>query len=608
MSFILLLLPMLLVLGTVFRLDNNLANGVVTAKHFWFYGLIGVSSISVLIYCVFNRPFNFIFGLVDLVFLTLCLVALLPSLFIYEVSTVCVIQIILLFVLYLYFKIAISASRINLYFLLLALLVTAFIEGVWGLRQLYGFLPSQHSMFRMTGSFFNPGPYAGYLAVVMPIAVFYAFSDYKVWKKRFNFKFILFYVRSVVSMLTLLVILFALPPTMSRAAWLAVLVSCCLCVGFFLTKKNSVVVLFKIHRRSFLRFMPIALIVLVLGFYGVYHLKKDSADGRALIWKNSINIIKENPLGVGVGNFAGVYGREQIKFFDTGNPSEHDKLIAGNPDYAFNEFLQIAVEFGLPGLLLFLSLVVVSLYKAITNRLYAPVVSVVSLLIFASMSYPFRVLPFMIVFVFLIAACNPVINSKPKRQSSVLLAVPLFLMMSVFAVLRTQHETYHAYKDWNRARYLYTLGMFIEAKPVYLQFYPQLNDNIEFLFEYGRILSKTGEYAASNEILFSALKRSNDPMFYNIIGQNFQQLEEYELAQENYNRAALMVPHKLYPHYLLAKLYIQIMDIHKAEQAVKTLFERNPKVNSPAVDEMRNEIYLIIQESGLDFNLEFNQN
>ena len=42
------------------------------------------------------------------------------------------------------------------------------VEAVWGLCQLYGFSVSGHSRYALTGSFFNPGPYAGYLAKISP--------------------------------------------------------------------------------------------------------------------------------------------------------------------------------------------------------------------------------------------------------------------------------------------------------------------------------------------------------------------------------------------------------------------------------------------------------
>ena len=44
-------------------------------------------------------------------------------------------------------------------------IATGLIEAIWGFRQLQGWAYSNHSLFRLTGSFFNPGPYSGYLAI-----------------------------------------------------------------------------------------------------------------------------------------------------------------------------------------------------------------------------------------------------------------------------------------------------------------------------------------------------------------------------------------------------------------------------------------------------------
>ena len=35
------------------------------------------------------------------------------------------------------------------------------VEAVWGMQQLHGHVYSHHSLFRLTGSFFNPGPIPG---------------------------------------------------------------------------------------------------------------------------------------------------------------------------------------------------------------------------------------------------------------------------------------------------------------------------------------------------------------------------------------------------------------------------------------------------------------
>ena len=55
-------------------------------------------------------------------------------------------------------------------------LLTGAIEAIWGLAQLYGFTPSQHSRFELTGSFFNPGPYSGFLVAILPLALYYTLT------------------------------------------------------------------------------------------------------------------------------------------------------------------------------------------------------------------------------------------------------------------------------------------------------------------------------------------------------------------------------------------------------------------------------------------------
>ena len=50
-----LLIPFCLVLSTVFAVDETLANGVVSAKYFWFYVVMGVTALISLIAYGFRR-------------------------------------------------------------------------------------------------------------------------------------------------------------------------------------------------------------------------------------------------------------------------------------------------------------------------------------------------------------------------------------------------------------------------------------------------------------------------------------------------------------------------------------------------------------------------
>jgi hypothetical protein len=225
-SFLFLLLPFLLVLSTVFVIDKGLADGVVSGKYFWFYGAMGLASLSVFILCC-CYPLRFRFNLLDALVLLYGILSLSLSYF-YHQSEVFTKQVLLLLVILLYFcfRVVLSINRISRYWLVVFLIVTALIEAVCGLRQLYGYDQSQHHLFKMTGSFFNPGPYSGYLAVITPLAFYYVLADYKVLKSRFSFRLSWFYLRWTVSILTVISVLLVLPAAMSRASWLAVSGSC----------------------------------------------------------------------------------------------------------------------------------------------------------------------------------------------------------------------------------------------------------------------------------------------------------------------------------------------------------------------------------------------
>ena len=55
-------------------------------------------------------------------------------------------------------------------FLFFSFILLGIIEAIWELGQLYGVVLSHHSQFLLTGSFYNPGPYSGFLAMIFPIA------------------------------------------------------------------------------------------------------------------------------------------------------------------------------------------------------------------------------------------------------------------------------------------------------------------------------------------------------------------------------------------------------------------------------------------------------
>lgn len=135
--------------------------------------------------------------------------------------------------------------------------------------------------------------------------------------------------------------------SMSRTAWLACMLSIIPILTTQLKKSTQ-----KASVSIFVLF--ICLMATAISFY---QLKKESADGRLFIWKITYSIVKEHSLfGIAIGNFPGFYGEAQEEYFREGKGNEYEKMLAGAPDTAYNEYLQIWVETGIFGLMLYLGL------------------------------------------------------------------------------------------------------------------------------------------------------------------------------------------------------------------------------------------------------------
>jgi len=611
----LLFAPFALTFATVFIIDNRLANGVVSSKYFWFYGSMGLITITTLIHSLIpSLPHSFKFSKTDL-FIFLFAGSVFFSVWMHgdtSTNTTKLTLLALLLVLYFCLRLVLGdegqrakgeGRKFRIIFFIIIL--TGLVEAVWGLLQLYGFKPSQHALFKLTGSFFNPGPYAGYLAVMFPLALHYLVNNgtrmTQMMRIHADLKFLSASIRVIrvigfplIAGVTCIAIILVLPAAMSRASWLAAVAGSLvvLVLRFFHRPQ------FTVHRLpSVFRPLPLILLLclLVAAFAGMYYLKKNSADGRLLMWKVSLTALVKHPFGVGFGHFPNAYGDAQAAYFASGKASKTEKYVAGNPEYGFNEFLQIAIESGIVSLGLFITALVFVFRGLMKNKDWGAMGSLVALLVFACFSYPFSVLPFPIVFVFLLAISHSSrtrmtrierINADTKIKSAIISAI---CVICVLSLLYKQYRVYKAYNQWNKSRMYYQAGMYRDAAASYEPLYPYLNDQIQFLFEYGRSLSQSEQPEKSNEVLLQAMQISCDPMLYNVMGKNYQAMKAYNKAEEYLLKSTRIVPNRLYPYCLLMKLYVETGEEKKAREAAGVVLTKEPKVQSQAVREMREE-------------------
>jgi len=267
--------------------------------------------------------------------------------------------------------------------LFLALIAGGILQAICGNLQLWGYYPSHHNLFKLTGSFFNPGPYAGYLASVFPAALGFWLFSIKIASKNKNpssskiigvlnrgLKIVTAWLNksglkikkverkshqqnlineiiNYLVIIALISIILVLPASRSRAAWLAVLGAS----AYLLIVKYRGYLKEWFNLSFAIKFSLIifTVAILSLGLTGLYLMKRNSADGRLLIWKVTAKMIADYPVtGTGMDGFKAHYMDYQAEYFRQ-NPDSDEAMVAGNANYAFNELLHQTAEHGLAG-------------------------------------------------------------------------------------------------------------------------------------------------------------------------------------------------------------------------------------------------------------------
>ena len=439
------------------------------------------------------------------------------------------------------------------------------------LGQLLGYGISNHLRFVVTGSFFNPGPCGIFLAGVFVLAVAMMKKGYR--KVGFN----LMFVRYVTACVTFGVTLVALVPTMSRAGWIGAL------VGVMLLYRREIVAWGNTRRRWVIGGGIVGMIVVLMLFY---LLKKDSANGRLFIWQNTVSAYWKTPLfGVGIDGFERAFAEAQHDYFEKEKVLEQDNRhveMAGVVESAFNEPLALFLLLGAVGGVL---TAMVLFFKL--QRLTAYSCVAVALLVASFFSYTFYIPSIAIVLLFAVAQL-PDRRVRGGRYVNVL----MFGIMGIVVLFFDFREfgRREAYRKWKNNAVYYTWEDYQSVVEEYGKLYPVLKNDFKFLFEYGHSLHKVGRYEESNIMLKRGIRHSADPMFWNIAGNNYLALKQYDQGMTAYLRAYYTCPNRVYPLYLLTKLEAERGDTTMMNYYGRILLGKRPKVPSLAVDEMKFEI------------------
>lgn len=424
-----------------------------------------------------------------------------------------------------------------------AVFVWGIAEAGCGLMQALGWRSSRHALYALTGHFRNPGPFGGFVACVMAVAGAFVLrfpirsgmtETSGMTGPSGKFGRILAQGIYYLAWAALGLGVIVLPASMSRAGWLALAVALAVEALRLPRVRNWV------HGHRWV--VPTSVLVTAVLLVGAFLIKSESALGRLQIWRMECRAIAERPwTGSGPGMLLWAYGEAQEAFFRAHLETVPPAVIraAGCPEYAFNEFLGLGVEYGLPALMLAILLVVSAV--VVLHRADSPFAAgLTAWAVFACASYPLstpqlRILGLGFILVAILAGC-----SRIQKH-------PAGLLPLVVALLLVGWMGLH--------------GSFRETG----------GESFRQVYARGRALHLEERYEESSAVLELGAKMSCDPMFEIILGKNAEALGDVSKAEALYEKAHYMVPSRLYPLVRLMRLQIRMGRNQEALQTAQRI-------------------------------------
>jgi O-antigen ligase len=443
-----------------------------------------------------------------------------------------------------------------------------FLQASYGILQYFNIAPVSAG-FPITGSFDNPAGFAACLCAGF-LFVFYFVLKGKSWKR-------------YLSMTAGIILVVAVALSASRAGIISIIVVC-LAVFFY---KIKIAVKWK---------WTITIALLFVSLSGLYFLKKDSADGRLLIWRCCLEMIKDKPLfGHGSGGFKANYMNYQAKYFDEHPDSEY-VMLADNVNCPFNEYLLLLVNFGVFGLMVLILILyrLWQIYKYNRRKTcldYAAYGCLLSIAVFALFSYP---LTYPFVWMMGLSSLTILFYPLGRTQKRFFFMLRPLIILSVPLAGYLTYNRMRAEMRWCDIAHQSLRGQTKQMLPEYQSLYNKLKTNELFLYNYTAELNVAGQYENSLTIAQECERLWADYDLQMLIADNYLHLKQYSEAEAHYKKAAAMCPVKFMPLYELTKMYTEKGRDDEALVLANTILAKKVKVPSATLFAIKKEMHKLI--------------
>lgn len=454
----------------------------------------------------------------------------------------------------------------RLYLLFLVISTLCLTQASYGILQYFHFLLAYNN-YRMVGSFDNPAGFASSLSAGLPFA-FYCFHDKRTYIKWY-------------SAIVITLVCASITLSFSRAGIISMTI---VIIGMNFSN-------IRIKKKTKIAVIIFAFFIVL--FSCLYFLKKDSADGRLLIWRCSLNMIIDKPiLGYGHGGFIANYMNYQAKYFEQ-NPDNKYTMLADNIHNPFNEYLLLLIDFGLLGFILFIAMSYFIWKEYLKNYKQSIAVqasgwSLISIMIFSFFSYPLSY-PFVWVMGILSAS---LIISKTHAHIKAPLVVKLLMITIATVLCLLSYKDMHNEIIWNKINKESLAGHTVKVLPEYERLREKFCCNRFFMYDHAAELNNIKFYSKSLAIADECSQIWADYYLQLMIGDNYIGLKKYRNAEKYYKNAAHMCPSRFIPLYKLFQLYLSVGEKDKALIIANEIINKPIKIMSPTVKSIKLSVLL----------------
>ena len=456
-------------------------------------------------------------------------------------------------------------------------IISCFLQAGYGILQFFNILSSHSITYNVVGSFDNPAGFAGSLCAGLPFTFYFLqYSNKKVqWA----------------SWCALFVIVLGVLLSESRARSISILTV--LVIYFIHQNKNKFH--YKKHIGSFLLCLSFLLISIFVISVTVYHLKKDSADGRLLIWRCTWEMIKHEPFtGYGVGGFSAHYMDYQAQYFKE-HPDSQFAILADNIKSPFNEYLSVGVQFGI---LTWVLLIAAGIFLILCHRKhptkagYVSLLSLLSIAVFSFFSYPFTY-----PFIWIISALSVSTligkayeNTLFQKTTIIKRGIAFFLLIGSLFLLIEVVSRIKAELEWGKVAHMSLCGRTNDMLPRYHNLLHTFRRNPYFLYNYSAELCVAEKYKECLAITAICCNYWSDYNLELVQAEAYIGLKQYDAAKHHLEKATLMCPVRFIPLYRLHYVYMKQGKAEKANRLAQLIIEKPIKKNSTIIQKIKAEM------------------